>query len=143
MSSTNPCRIPPSDENPIVLYDGKCGLCDRTIQFILKHEKTHRLRFAPLQGETSRELMQQHPNIPQDLSTFVWVGKRPLLRSKAVFALSKDLKGPWFLIRMFRVLPSFLSDLPYRLVARFRMKLFGEVSQCRLPSPDEHTRFLP
>src|SRR5687768_10489456 len=68
---------------PLVLYDGTCGLCARSVRWILRHERDHALRFAPLQGETARALKARFPNIPESIDTIVYVdGDRAHLRSK-------------------------------------------------------------
>ncbi len=133
-----------ANPDSIVLYDGNCGLCAKSVRFILDHERDHDLRFAPLQGETAAALRERHPNIPQDIDTVVFVdGGKAHLRSKAILYLVDHLKSPWRWMRAFRWMPGALLDLGYRLVAKVRYKVFGTVDACELPSPAQRARFLP
>jgi predicted DCC family thiol-disulfide oxidoreductase YuxK len=133
-----------ADTTPLVLYDGTCGLCAKSVRWILRHEADHELRFAPLQGETTAALRDRYPNIPQSIDTVVLVaGGKAHLRSKAFLHLGKHLRAPWRWIYAFRWFPGFLLNVGYRLIAAVRYKLWGKVDSCELPSPENRARFLP
>ena len=128
---------------PVVLYDGECGLCHRSIKFILSHEADHDLMFAPLQGEVAAELRTRHPNIPANVDTVVLVADgRAYLRSKAFLHLARHLRAPWRWIYAVRWFPGFILDLAYRVIAKIRYRVWGKVDACELPSPEQRTRFL-
>jgi predicted DCC family thiol-disulfide oxidoreductase YuxK len=128
----------------LVLYDGTCGLCSKSVRWILRHERDHELQFAPLQGPTAAALRERFPTIPADVETVVFVdGDRVHLRSKAFVHLGKHLRAPWRWIRALRWVPAFLFDLGYRVVAKMRYRIWGRVDACELPSPAERARFLP
>jgi predicted DCC family thiol-disulfide oxidoreductase YuxK len=129
---------------PIVLYDGTCGLCHKSVKWLLHHERDHEVLFAPLQGETAAALRARFPEIPETLSTVVLVeGGRARLRSKAFLYLGRHLRAPWRWVYGFRWFPAFLSDLGYRFIAAIRYKIWGQVDACELPSPSQRARFLP
>jgi predicted DCC family thiol-disulfide oxidoreductase YuxK len=128
-----------------LLYDGVCGLCHRSVRWLLAHEASGdaSLRFAPLQGETARELRRQFRQIPDELSTVVYVDHgRCYLRSKAFLQASRHLRWPWRLGYHLRWLPGPIVDLAYRLVARVRYRLWGKLAACDLPASGQATRFL-
>jgi len=128
---------------PVVLYDGECGLCHRSVKFILRHEADHELRFAPLQGELAATLRARHPNIPANLDTVVLVANgRAYLRSKAFLHVAKHLRAPWRWAYAWRWMPGFVLDLAYRVIARIRYRVWGKVDACELPSPEQRARFL-
>jgi len=155
MATTSPADPPPAApaegeaeavaaDVPIVLYDGVCGLCARSVRWILRHERDHALRFAPLQGDTAAALRARHPRIPAELSTVVLVdGGRVHLRSQAFMHLARHLRRPWRWLYHLRWIPGFLPDLGYRVVARVRYRVFGKHDACELPAPDQRARFLP
>src|SRR5215468_7195991 len=88
---------------PIVLYDGTCGLCHKSVRWLLNHERDHELRFAPLQGPTAAALRATHPKIPDVLSTVVLVDNdRAHLRSKAFLHAMKHMRAPWRWMYAFR-----------------------------------------
>lgn len=128
----------------LVLYDGVCGLCDRSVQFLLRVDRDRALMFAPLQGETAAGLRARHPEIPANLDSVVFVeGERVYLRSRAFVRLSRYLPYPWRLVSWLWVVPALLADLGYGVVARLRYRVFGKLEACRVPGPDERARFLP
>lgn len=133
----------------IVLYDGRCGFCDASVQWLLDHDRDQRLVYAPLDGETARGVRLRHPRMPHDLDSLVYVEtdrrgrERVYWYSRAVLGICKNLPLPWRLARLFVVVPVFLRDLAYRAFARVRYRFFGRLDACRLPSPEEQARFLP
>jgi predicted DCC family thiol-disulfide oxidoreductase YuxK len=128
----------------LVLYDGECGLCDRTVQFLLRHDHEGVLQFAPLQGETARPFVGEQPA----LDTMLLVERmgdgsiRVSSRSRGVFRTLAKLGGFWRVVSWLRFLPAFLTDLGYRIVAHNRVRWFGRVDACRLPDPAVRRRFL-
>ncbi|HET9626689.1 MAG TPA: DCC1-like thiol-disulfide oxidoreductase family protein [Kofleriaceae bacterium] len=129
---------------PVVLFDGTCGMCSRLVFWILRHEADAALRFAPLQGATAAAARARHPNIPTTLESFVLVSDgRAYLRSQAAFRLARHLRAPWRWASALRVLPAFLFDPLYRLVAAVRYRIFGHADACALATPAQRARFLP
>ena len=128
---------------PLLLYDGVCGLCSKSVRWILRHEKDHALRFAPLQGPTAAALRAKYPRIPATLESVVLVADGKVhLRSKAFLYTAKHLRAPWRWSYAFRWFPGFLLDLGYRLIARIRYRVWGKTESCELPAPDQRARFL-
>lgn len=128
----------------LVLYDGTCGLCAKSVRWILRHEKDHDLQFAPLQGETTASLREKHPEIPQEIDTVVYIHDgRVHLRSKAFLHLSRHLRAPWRWAYAFRWFPGFLLNVGYRLIAALRYRIWGRADVCELVPPEQRVRFLP
>jgi predicted DCC family thiol-disulfide oxidoreductase YuxK len=129
---------------PIVLYDGTCGLCSKAVQWILRHEADKDIAFAPLQGETAAGLRDRFAAIPATIDTVVYVdGDHAYLRSKAFLHLAKHLRVPWRWVYAFRWMPGFMLNGFYRLIAAIRYRVWGRVDACQLPSPENRPRFLP
>jgi predicted DCC family thiol-disulfide oxidoreductase YuxK len=128
---------------PVILYDGTCGLCHRSVRWILRHERDHDIQFAPLQGETAVQLRERHPEIPEDISTVVLVeDDRVRVRSKAFLYTARHLRAPWRWAYAVRWLPGFLLDLGYRVIAAIRYRVWGRAELCDVPSPEHRARFL-
>ena len=139
----------PGGANPIILYDGVCGLCNRLVQFLLKRDKQGRLRFASLQSDFAERVLTRHGISPKDLDTVHVVVdyERPqeqvLNRSDAVLRAGCELGMPWkFLATTARIVPRPLRDGVYRFVARNRYQVFGKYETCMLPDPHQRHRFL-
>jgi predicted DCC family thiol-disulfide oxidoreductase YuxK len=129
--------------DPVVLYDGTCGLCHASVRWLLRHERDHALAFAPLQGETAAALRARHPEIPATLSSVVLIEDgRVRLRSKAFLHLARHLRAPYRWAYGARWLPGFVGDLGYRVIAAVRYRIWGRADQCALPAPEHAGRFL-
>jgi predicted DCC family thiol-disulfide oxidoreductase YuxK len=129
---------------PLVLYDGDCGFCARSVRWLLAHERDHDLRFAPLQGATAAALRRRYPQIPETIESVVYVvGGRAHLRSKAMLHVARHLRAPWRWAHAVRWLPGAVLDLGYRLVAAVRYRIWGHADACQLVTPAQRARFLP
>ena len=140
--------VPTALPERLVLYDGVCGLCSRTVRWLVAHD-THRvLRYAPLQGEIAETLRRTWPErFPSGLETLVFVDSSGedvaiLRRSGAVWAILRAIGGvprglgwlPW--------VPSLIADPIYRVVSTLRYRVFGRFDECQIPSPEERELFL-
>lgn len=131
------------DIRPIILFDAECVLCSTNAQFVLKHDKSARFRLASMQGETGAMLYRRHGMDPSDpLSLLVVDGDRIRQDSDAVLAIYTAIGPPWSLLRLLRIVPAFVRDPVYRLVARNRYRLFGKRSTCWMPPREFADRFL-
>ena len=135
--------------NPIILYDGVCGLCNSLVQFLLKHDKSGRLRFASLQSDFAEKVLRRHGFDAKDLDTLHVVenydqpNERVLQRSDAILRAGRELGGFWTASSsVARIVPRPLRDLVYRLVATNRYRVFGKYDSCMLPDPNQRSRFL-
>lgn len=125
----------------IVFYDGDCGLCNRSMTFILRHEKDTELCFASLQSDFTIKLFNQHQWKQPDLDTFYLFNNGDLLdRSDAALELAKHLKSPYSWLRIFRFVPKSWRDAVYNLIAANRKKV--PFKKCMIPTPEQAKRFL-
>jgi predicted DCC family thiol-disulfide oxidoreductase YuxK len=133
---------------PLILYDGVCGLCHRLNRLVLARDRAGRFRFAALQGGVAGEILSRHGRDARDLDTLYLVlghgqpDERLLRKSDAALWILRELGGPWRAVAPLRLLPAWLRDLGYDLVARTRYRLFGRYAACPLPDPRHRDRFL-
>lgn len=134
-------------DGPLLLYDGTCGLCGRTVAFVLHHERSHTARFAPLTGSSARALIALHPELA-GVDSVVWVDApgdpagAVYVRSAAVLRLAEYLGGPWRLMAAARIVPASWRDRLYGLMARHRHHFFDGAADCLVPPPAARARFL-
>ena len=127
----------------ILFFDGVCGLCNWSIDFVLKRDRSGIFQFSPLQGETARILLQSADR--DDLNTVVLlVENRTYRKSAAVVRVLWQLSLFWRIVgTVLWLVPLPLRNLGYSFVASRRYGWFGKKETCRLPTPAERTRFLP
>jgi predicted DCC family thiol-disulfide oxidoreductase YuxK len=130
-------------EKKIVLFDGLCNLCSRSVQFILKHDKKNQFLFGSLQGKSAVEYLQKF-NIPADtFNSFLLIDQdRLYTRSSAALHMLKDLGNGWKLLYAFILVPKFIRDGIYNIVAKNRYKWFGKKQSCWIPSQQWKEKFL-
>lgn len=127
---------------PILFYDGNCGFCQQSVQFVLKHEKSGVVFFAPLQSNIAKEMKKEYPELHNIDSIVFYEGKELLVESDAVLALATYLKSPFPFAKQGLVFPKFLRDGLYRLIAKHRHRLIDSNESCLLPTPEQKKRFL-
>ena len=137
---------PETDGNYIVFYDGYCVLCSKSIDFILTRDQVAKFRFASLQSDFSQKILFEkgYPaaNI-QNLSNVVYLQHNVLkIKSDAVLSVLWDLGGIYKLTCLGYLIPRFVRDFAYDRLAKVRYKVFGKRPSCRVPTPDEISRFL-
>ena len=135
--------------NPIVLYDGVCGLCNRLVQFVIKHDRNDVFRFASLQSKLAEQILVRHRLRSESLETVYVVldyglaEERVLSRLQAVVYVLQQLGGPLaYISAILRVLPAPVQNFLYGLVARNRYRVFGRYETCPLPDSDTRSKFL-
>jgi predicted DCC family thiol-disulfide oxidoreductase YuxK len=140
---------PPAPSNPILLYDGVCGLCNRLVRFLLKRDRQDRFRFASLQSGFARTLLSSHGASPDELDTFYLVldyaqhAESLLARSDAAVAVMRELGGICAALGLgLRILPRGLRDWGYNRIARSRYRIFGRYSACLMPEARYRHKFL-
>ncbi len=140
--------MPDTNTNPILLYDGVCGLCNRLNQFLLKRDTNDRLRFASLQSEFAGSILKRHNLNPEDLDTVYVVlnhdrsDERVLARSDAILHALTALGGIWSASRVGVVIPRWVRNKLYDLVAGNRYRVFGKHDSCLMPDPRYRHKFL-
>jgi len=131
-------------KNPtyVLLYDGSCGFCNFWVKWILKNDQKRQFQFAPLQGEYGQEFLQRHLLDTQHFDTLYLVQDADTYYKKlgAVMKICQTLGGRYKLALVGHILPRFIQNAIYNLIARNRKKLMGEY--CYLPTPEERTLFL-
>lgn len=130
-------------ESPIILFDGVCNFCNYTVNFILGQDKKQVFRFAALQSEAGQQLLKEHHLSQQDFNSFLLIeNKKPYTASTAALRLVKYFPLYWKWAQVFWLVPCFIRDGVYRLLANNRYKWFGKRETCMVPSPEVRKRFL-
>lgn len=127
---------------PIILFDGFCNLCSASVVFILKREKKDIFRFASLQSKTGKKLIEKYTDKIEEDSVILLENQKLLTKSQAILRIARHLKFPWNLSYIFVIVPPFIRNFFYDVIAKRRKKWFGSRSTCYFPGEDLSYKFL-
>ncbi|MBB4119168.1 putative DCC family thiol-disulfide oxidoreductase YuxK [Mesonia hippocampi] len=132
------------ENKQIILFDGVCNLCNSFVNLVIRQDKKDRFRFASLQSEIGRELIEERNLDPDKLDSIILInpGVAYYLKSTAALQIAKHLSGGYKLLSYFSFLPENFRDFIYTYVANNRYKWYGKKEQCMLPSPEIKAKFL-
>jgi len=130
-------------QQPVILFDGVCNFCNSAVNFVIKRDKKAQIQFAPLQSEKGRLFLRQY-NLPATaMDTFVFIEEgKVYTRSTAALRVSRYLSGLWPACYGLIIVPGFIRDGVYNLIAKNRYKWFGVREQCMMPTPEVRKRFI-
>lgn len=129
--------------NAIVIYDGSCGFCTKSVLFILRRDKERKLYFSANGSEMGKRILAEYGlyEVSGDSLVFLEHGTSHIY-SDAGLRICRYLKFPWNLLQVLLVLPKALRDPLYRFIARNRHKLVRQGNSCMIPTRDISERFL-
>ena len=128
---------------PILLFDGVCKLCNRSVQFVISHDKKGTVKFATLQSDIGEKILSSNLLDRDYIDSLVLLENgKAYTHSSAAIRLSKYLNGLYPVLQLFLIIPKFLRDPIYNWIARNRYKWFGKTDVCMIPTPELKSRFL-
>lgn len=129
--------------HPVLVFDGACNLCHASVQFALRRDPAGKIRFLAIQSPAGKAFLERNGLPARSYESFYLVDRGEILqKSRAVLRLVRHLRFPWPLLRLFGVLPAFLLDPFYDLIARNRYRWFGRRALCLVPDGNAAERFL-
>ena len=129
--------------NAIILFDGVCNLCNGAVQYFIKRDKKKILKYASLQSESGQALLKKYDLPLTQFNSFVFIyDGKVYLRSSAALRAAKLLSGPVSWLYGFIIVPRFIRDGVYNMIAKNRYKWFGKQESCMIPTPELKSRFL-
>ena len=145
-----PPETPPAFVGPVLFFDGDCGLCNRLVRGLLRLDRHARLRFAPLQGPPAQAYLRRHGLPTKDFDTLIYVSEgsldppsQPLFRTAGVIAALRVVGGGGkILAALLAIFPAAWRDAGYRMVSRWRYRVFGPWRPRPLARPEWSQRFL-
>jgi len=130
------------DTNNLILFDGVCNLCDGFVQFVIRHDKNKVYTFGSLQSAKAQVILSQH-KVEANLSSVILVNNgRVYTESGAALNIIKKLNFPISLLYVFIIIPPFIRNFVYKLIAKNRYKMFGKKDSCMIPTPELKSRFI-
>ncbi len=138
----------PETGGAVIVFDGVCVLCNGWVGFLLRHDRAGRYRFAAMQSDAGRALLEAHGLDPDDPASFLLIehdvapAPRVSIDSDAIRRVLVGLGGGWRVASVIALVPRQLRDAAYRWLARNRYRWFGRHAACTLPAPQHRHRFL-
>jgi predicted DCC family thiol-disulfide oxidoreductase YuxK len=130
--------------HPVVLFDGVCNLCEKTVRWIVRNDSSGDFVFASLQSAAAQALLQraQYQHVPMS-SVLVMIDGEVYRKSRAALQICKRLDGAWpMLYYLFALIPAGLADKIYDYIGARRYRWFGRKNECWIPSPEVAARFV-
>ena len=135
---------------PVLLFDGTCGLCNRSVRLLLRMDQHARIHFAPLQSEPAQAYLRSQGLPTEDFDSMVFVPDwtntsqgHYLLRTNGVVAALRVCGGlAKAMGTVLGIIPTSWRDAGYKVIARWRYRIWGEWQACPLPKPEWTKRFL-
>ena len=130
-------------QQPVILFDGVCNFCNSSVNFIIKRNREKDIRFAALQSEAGKRLLNEYRLPAREMESIVFIENgNAYQRSAAALRICRRLSGAWPLCYGFILVPRFIRDAVYNWIAANRYKWFGVQEQCMIPTPELRERFL-
>ena len=131
------------DSFAIVVFDGECAFCDRSIKWIIDHDRAGKFRFAARQSAVGQRVLAENGLPPEGIESLILVdGPSISTHSTAVLRIASKLPFPWKASGIGLLIPRPVRDLLYRAVAKRRYKLAGKLPFCSVPTPAQRERIL-
>ena len=132
-----------NDSSPILLFDGVCNLCNDFVKQIITRDQKGLVRYASLQSKAGQELLSKMGLVDFSMDTVVLIeGKKMYTKSDVALRIFRYLGGKWSYLYYLSIIPKFIRDSIYDLIARNRYRWFGKREACMLPRPEWEDRFL-
>lgn len=127
---------------PVVIFDGLCTLCNYTVDVLLQHDKTGTLLFGSFQDEAPRRMLETFGIVREPTTVYLIEGDSLYTESDAIIRLASYVGLPYSLVWLSVIFPRPIRDAAYRFAARNRYKVFGKREACRVPTEAERKRFI-
>ena len=130
-------------KHPVILFDGVCNLCSSSVQYIIKHDPGKIFRFASLQSTFGQNILSAYHLPVSNYNSFILVNNNDIYtRSTAALLVAKELKGFIKLLYVCIIIPKFIRDAVYNIIAKNRYNWFGKKNECWIPTPELKSLFI-
>ena len=130
-------------QHPVILFDGVCNLCNAAVQFVINKDKKAIFKFASLQSHFGQSVMDKYGLPASGFDSFILLNNEEIYtKSTAALMVARHLSGLWSLLYLFKIIPSFIRDFVYSIIAKNRYKWFGKKAACPVPTEELKIRFF-
>lgn len=131
------------DSFKIILFDGVCNLCNSSVNFIIENDSKNVFKFTSLQSEKGEQLLKKYDLFNKDIDSVILIeNDKAFVKSDAALKIARTLGGKYKMIYGLIILPAFIRNFFYDIIAKNRYKWFGKKDSCRIPTPELQSKFL-
>ena len=129
---------------PLVVFDGICNLCNSSVNYIIKHDHKNRLKYTPIQSEHGKSEFKKHKIDTTVIDSIVLIeNDKYYVKSKAIMLIARHMGGVYYMLYLFmKIIPTFIEDAIYDIIAKNRYKWFGKKESCIIPSDEVKSKFI-
>ena len=127
----------------IIFYDSVCNMCNGFVNTVIKLDKKNRLFFSPLNGESAKNLLKDQGEKINNIDSVIFYNNEKIsIKSEAVIDIIKSLGSFYIIVSIIKIIPSFVLDGLYDLVAKNRYSWFGKKTSCHKPDKNIISKFI-
>jgi len=126
----------------IILFDGTCAFCERSVRFIATRDNGY-FKFGASQNPEGRALLTRYGTDGESARSIILIEDGEVsLRSTAVLKIARRMRVPWRWAAIFLAIPTPIRDAVYRVVAAIRHRIAGPSNACEVPPPEIRQRLI-
>jgi len=130
-------------EHALILFDGECLFCNKTMQFVLKNDQTEYFLFAALESDIGQEVKAKYfAQRPIPDSIILITEKGVSIKSNAILRIFRKCQYIWVLYYVLFPIPKPIQNTLYDWFAQKRYSIFGKTNTCMLPHKEVRHRFF-
>ena len=142
MSDDN-ARVERAPDHAVILFDGTCAFCERSVVFIARRDPAGYFRFGASQTPEAAALLKRYGLTRGAARSIILLeGEQAYLRSTAALRIAARLSRPWSWCAALLAVPRPVRDAVYRVVAAIRHRLAGRSNACEVPPPEIRDRII-
>ena len=129
-------------KHKVILFDGVCNLCNSSVNFVIRNDKKDVFKFAPIQSDFGKIALKKHHINSKDTDSIILIDDdNYYIKSSAALYIAKNLSGAYPLLFCFMLVPKFMRNWVYDVVAKNRYKWYGKKENCMIPTPELIDKF--
>ncbi len=131
------------ENKSIIMFDGVCNLCNSAINFIIERDKINQFLFASLQSDAAQDILLHFKQKNYDFDSVILIENGKIYeKSTAILKIFRQLNGLWKYSYVFIIIPKFIRDFIYSIIAQYRYQWFGKKETCMIPTKALKVKFL-
>ena len=129
-----------TSKKDIVVFDGVCVLCNSFFNWLIKNDKDEKFMYTNFQSDFSKKNNLKLKDI-NSVAVIKTNGEK-IYKVQAVYYILKKIDR-YFIVRiLLKLLPLFLTNICYDLIANFRYRIFGKYETCIIPNENVRKNFI-